>query len=380
MKYSQSLKQTDKNHRLAKCIKFLQQQDLDGLIIYSKGAVHILRPAYFYYFTGVRPLDGKSAVVVSKSGQVVLLMESSCGIGRVAGKTWISDIRDSVDFTCDLPSIMRELKIDSSVGIAGIKEISTDVYDKISQIAVARTAENIVEALASDKSEHELAIVRRTAKIADRGFHVFLESIRPGIREYELIAETGYAMRAAGADDIFMLISSERHNKALHRPLDKRMELGDTIIVEMAPFCEGQCVQVCRTVYIGKPNKILKEKYQLLVRAFNASLEKIKPGLPASAMSIVMNKIITKAGYGEYCRPPHMRARGHGFGVGSISPGPVIDDVNNVIVKPGQVLISHPNQYFPETGYLACGETVMVIDNGFERLLHSETRLYSKEF
>ena len=137
---------------------------------------------------------------------------------------------------------------------------------------------------------------------------------------------------------------------------------------------------MCRTVFIGKPNKILRGKYRLLVHAFNESLKQIKPGLPASAMSIVMNKIITEAGYGEYCNPPHMRARGHGFGVGSISPGPVINNINNVILKRGQVLISHPNQYFPETGYLACGETVMVIDNGCERLLHSETMLYSKEF
>ena len=32
-----------------------------------------------------------------------------------------------------------------------------------------------------------------------------------------------------------------------------------------------------------------------------------------------MNRVISAAGYAEFCYPPYMRARGHGFGVGSIA-------------------------------------------------------------
>jgi hypothetical protein len=38
----------------------------------------------------------------------------------------------------------------------------------------------------------------------------------------------------------------------------------------------------------------------------------------------------------------------------------------------------HPNQYLPETGYLACGETVLVTDGGIERLAKTESKLYEK--
>jgi Xaa-Pro aminopeptidase len=100
---------------------------------------------------------------------------------------------------------------------------------------------------------------------------------------------------------------------------------------------------------------------------------------PAALLSRAMNKVISNAGYDKYCRPPYMRARGHGFGVGSIAPGGTIDDNIKDILLKGQVVIVHPNQYLPETGYLACGETVMVTETGIERLAKTKTLLYKKE-
>jgi Xaa-Pro aminopeptidase len=96
-------------------------------------------------------------------------------------------------------------------------------------------------------------------------------------------------------------------------------------------------------------------------------------------MAIAMNKVIGEAGYSKYCAPPYMRARGHGMGVGSIAPGGVIDDETDAPFEKGQVVVVHPNQYLPETGYLACGETVLITDDGMERLVESVTRLYAKE-
>ena len=49
------------------------------------------------------------------------------------------------------------------------------------------------------------------------------------------------------------------------------------------------------------------------------------------------------------------------------------------ILQKNEVIIVHPNQYLPETGYLTCGESVLVTDTGFERLAETETKLYVKE-
>ena len=121
------------------------------------------------------------------------------------------------------------------------------------------------------------------------------------------------------------------------------------------------------------------EKYRMLLHALDESLGVMRPGVESSVMSKAMNRVISEAGYATYCYPPYMRARGHGFGVGSIAPGGVIDDETKTPFERLQVVVVHPNQYIPETGYLACGETVLVSANGIERLAATETKLYVKE-
>ena len=123
----------------------------------------------------------------------------------------------------------------------------------------------------------------------------------------------------------------------------------------------------------------MTDKYAILIRAFDKSLEPVKAGTPAAHISRSMNQVFKDAGYGEYCYPPYMRARGHGLGVGSIAPGGNIDDDSKQLLESQQVIIVHPNQYLPETGYLACGETFMVTDTGVERLAKTKTKLYVKE-
>jgi len=366
------------NPRLRKALSLMQQKELDALVIYSNGTCHILRPAYFHFFSGFKPMGANNAVVVSMDGRATLIVEPRWDLARASEKSWITDVKGSNDFNADLAGLLRKLNIHGSIGIAGINEMPEPVYASIAEIAAVKSADDIIEQIAKGKDETKIKNVRKAARIADAGFKALLENTRPGIREYELAAEAGYAMRAAGAEDILMFISTEKHNYALHGPTGKRLAGGDIVIVEMAPFCDGQCVQICRSVVLGEASPVLIEKYQLLMTAFEESLKQIKPGLPAGLMSRAMNKIISDAGYGEYCRPPHMRARGHGFGAGSIAPGALIDDDTDVLLEPYQVLVPHPNQYFPETGYLACGETVMINETGLERLFETETRLYVK--
>jgi Xaa-Pro dipeptidase len=85
-----------------------------------------------------------------------------------------------------------------------------------------------------------------------------------------------------------------------------------------------------------------------------------------------MEDVISAAGYAEYLRPPFSRVRGHGD-IGLVIEG------NQTKLVPGVVLTLHPNNYFPETGYMALGEPLLVTDNGYERLTKMPIRLYSTE-
>ena len=365
--------------KLAECLAEVNQRGLDGLLIYSRGTTFVLRPSYLHYFSGVRPVGKHTAAIVSRTGKAVLLVEPAWDACRLQSNTWITDVRGTSRFLEDLTGVLDELKITGAVGVMGSEEMGVDLHGAISKQARIEEAGDIIEDLAGEKTERELRVIRETGKIADVGFKAFLKYARVGIREYELLAEMEYAMRSAGADDIFNLVSSGSHNQAMHAPSDRRLAPGDIVIGEITPAREGQFIQLCRTVVLGEPAPVLKEKYAILLEGLKRSMAEIRSGNPASLLSKAMNRVIGEAGYSKYCYPPFMRARGHGFGVGSIAPGPVIDDNTQVDLKRHQVVIAHPNQYFPETGYLACGETVLVTDTGPERLSETETKLYWNE-
>jgi Xaa-Pro aminopeptidase len=370
---------SDPQAKLNRVIELMDQRGFDGLIIYSRGTSYILQPCYLHYFSGFRPIGPNNAVVLSKSGDLILLVEPRWDSIRASRKSWIRDIRGTSDFLKDVVDILRKFNITRTVGVVGLSEMTVKLYEGIHQVAALELAEDIIEEIAKGKTERELEIIRKTAGIADLGFKAFLEHAHVGIREYELLAEMEFAMRSAGADDIFNLMSSGNHNYAMHAPTDRRLAPGDIVIGEITPACEGQFIQLCRTVFLGKPSSILTEKYNVLVHALEESLKQVRSGNPAALMSKTMNGVISEAGYAKYCYPPYMRARGHGFGVGSIAPGAVIDDHTKVNLETHQVVIVHPNQYIPETGYLACGETVLVTDTGMERLSKTETKLYVNE-
>ena len=86
-----------------------------------------------------------------------------------------------------------------------------------------------------------------------------------------------------------------------------------------------------------------------------------------------MDGCLRAAGYGDYCRPPYMRVRGHGLGITSDLPGDITVD-NERRLEEGMMFVMHPNQYLPETGYMMCGGPV-VITGGGAQLLSREAEL-----
>ena len=52
---------------------------------------------------------------------------------------------------------------------------------------------------------------------------------------------------------------------------------------------------------------------------------------------------------------------------GSVAPGDVASN-NHTVLEEDMIFVVHPNQYLPETGYLMCGEPVLVTATGVETL------------
>jgi Xaa-Pro aminopeptidase len=367
-----------KPHLQAEIQKRLAERDLDGLLVYSDGTHSLLVPTHLHYVVGTRAM-GPSAALITRDGRARWLVEPAWDVARVKPLTWIQDVRGACNFSRDLLSSLAELCPSGRLAGCGLAPMPEELYAALQAKVKLTQANDLVEDIARFRSDAEVALMREAGEIADAGANAMVEFARPGVSEFALVARMEHAMRLAGADDNFILISTGPHNQEMHEPTERVLRPGDIVIGEITPGKDSQFMQLCRTVVLGKPSPVVVAKYDMLLEAFHRALAEVRAGVPANLMSRAMNGVISQAGYAKFCYPPYMRARGHGFGIGTLAPGGAIDDDTAKPFGRNQPVVVHPNQYLEETGYLACGETVLVTETGYERLSKTVTRLESVE-
>ena len=115
-------------------------------------------------------------------------------------------------------------------------------------------------------------------------------------------------MRSLGAEDNFGMVVANNHNQALHPATDRVVQPGDIIIGEITPCIGGLFVQICRTMVLGEPPPVVREKYAILKKAMGLGMEAAETGAPASDIAAAINGTFIEYGY-ERLLPAAVHAR-----------------------------------------------------------------------
>jgi Xaa-Pro aminopeptidase len=358
-----------KNVRLIEAAKYLQTGGFDGLIAASNGLNNFLESNAVYVLSGVRPI-GESAVVLDRDGRSTLIATPAWDGERAASISSTDQAVGTDDLAAALKDVVGNYRLNMARTISvGLSLLSQGLAARIGAGlgALPKPADELARDLARVRTAEELKAAEHATWIAERGYERVLEFARPGLREYELAAELYCFTKKLGAEDNFLLMSASQHNLAVRAAGERVLDVGDIILSEITPCYRGQFAQICRTTVIGEPRPVVREKFAILQDAMSAGLEAGRAGAAVADLTRAINGVIAKAGYGDYCRPPYMRVRGHGLGITSDRPGDIVEG-NGRVLEAGMVFVMHPNQYLPESGYLMCGEPVVVTDGGARAL------------
>jgi Xaa-Pro aminopeptidase len=364
------------NGRLAQATRYLNDQALDGLIAATNGMNNFLDSNAVYVVAGVRPI-GESAVVVDRDGRSTLIVTPSWDAARAGALSSTDDTIATDDLAASLTGAVLAHRLDLSRTVScGVSLLGQGLVDRIAAAlgALPKPADELARDLARVRTAEELKAAEHATWIAERGYDRLLEYARPGLREFELAAELYCFMKKLGAEDNFLLMSASQHNHAVRAAGERILDVGDIILSEITPCYRGQFVQICRTTVIGEPPPVVREKYAILQDAMREGLSAGRAGTSVADVTRTINGVIAKAGYGDYCRPPFMRVRGHGLGITSDRPGDIVEG-NEQVLESGMVFVMHPNQYIPESGYLMCGEPVVVTQTGARSLSARQAEL-----
>ncbi len=207
---------------------------------------------------------------------------------------------------------------------------------------VLRSAFRLVSSQRARKSPAELRLMQ---KAIDATVDAHLEAFRsaePGMFEYELEAVIEYCFRREGCDGPAFpsIVGSGPNSTTLHYEKNtRRMRKGDMVVMDIGAEYQGYSADVTRTIPVSgvfRPEQ--RELYEIVLRAREAALAAVKPGVRFSELTDAAMEIIRAAGFGKYFN----HSVSHHLGLDTHDP------VGYGPLEEGNVITIEPGIYIPE--------------------------------
>lgn len=168
---------------------------------------------------------------------------------------------------------------------------------------------NLVNWVRARKSPAEIEVMRCAGRITEQVFAAAAESIRPGVRQSDAVAEIQAAqirgMPEAGGSysAIPPLVLAGAKTAFPHVPwTDDLFADQQAVALELAGVRLRYHVPVARTLFLGRPPADLRALAEVTGEGLEAALATIRPGVPTGAPADAWNAVIARHGYAKSSR------------------------------------------------------------------------------
>jgi Xaa-Pro aminopeptidase len=156
--------------------------------------------------------------------------------------------------------------------------------------------EALVEDLRLIKDDSEIAAVQAACALTDALFDEILGFIKPGVREVDIALELEYQMRKRGAQEVGFasIIASGANGAKPHAGASEKMvEAGDFVTLDFGARLNGYNSDITRTVAVGAISNEQRSVYDVVLKAQEAAVAALRPGISCVNADKVARDIIT---------------------------------------------------------------------------------------
>ena len=214
------------------------------------------------------------------------------------------------------------------------------------------------------KSRAEIALMRKSARIAGLAHKRAMQICRPGMMEYEIEAVFQHAFRSAGTMPAYPPIVGGGENGCILHYTENNapLEDGDLILIDAGAELECYASDITRTFPVnGRFSKTQKALYEVVLAAQQAAINKVKPGnhwnAPHEAAIRTLTRGLVDLGIlkgtvsalvkKEAYRTVYMHRTGHWLGMDVHDVGDYKVGGEWRVLEPGMVLTVEPGVYIP---------------------------------
>lgn len=354
--------------RVAALVQRLREKALDLAVLFDRANIR--------YFAGFRLNRAASSVlVIDKSGSLTFIV-ARLDYERAKRDCWIES-ENVLFFPEDTPDYLRvlhpSLKKAKTIGIEE-KSITHYQFSYLQKICgdemELESIESDLSQLRAIKSPEEIEMIRRAAAIADEAMTKVFQTVKKGMTEAEVSSYAEYVMKTEGAEGASFepfLMSGENAWLPQRLSSQKKLKEGELMILDLGAIYGGYCSDLTRTFGLGDLTRAQEKIFKVALKAQQAAIAAIKPGVKAAEVDGIAREIIERDGFGGYF--PHLS--GHGVGL-SIHESPIIDRSVETFLSPGMVTTIEPGIYFPGVGAARIEDMVLITETGHELLTRAE--------
>jgi Xaa-Pro aminopeptidase len=222
-----------------------------------------------------------------------------------------------------------KVKKNGKIGIVGKGSMSASFYEYLRENLLEATfleATDLIDQIKAIKSDEEIALIRRTVALQDEAMEYAKRVIRPGRRDFEIVADIIHKVTDLGSEEQLVMGGSGpigRRVPMKPRHFQNRMvREGDqfTLMIEVnGPG--GMYAEIGRIFFLGKVPSELSEAYALCQETQKATLKLLKPGAIPADLWQANNEFLVKKG-----QPPETRLFAHGQGYDLVERPAIRDD------------------------------------------------------
>ena len=347
-------------------------------------ALVVSTPANTYYLTGFRAVTYTRPVMLILTEDPVLVIPelesthaqarsrvrdirtySDLHLGGLGGK---SPLHLALDLSVD---VLRAQGVKQAVGFepAGLTyegyAYFREAYSK------AQPVGGLVEEQRMVKDQDELALIRKSCILAEHGMAVEVDASSVGAAEIAVMAEGNAAMLREAAkrfpeDEVSAgsrPVSGEKTVLPHSIPSGRTLRSGDVVIHGTGCAVNGYYSEDERTIFVEKAGPEQRRLFEIMLRAQEAALAAIRPGVDCREVDRAARSVIEEAGLGN----AFIHRTGHGIGI-DYHELPFFSPGDETVLTPGMVMSVEPGIYIPGVGGFRHSDTIVVTEDGCEIL------------
>jgi Xaa-Pro dipeptidase len=336
---------------------------------------YVTRPTSIAYLTGfhAEPHERLMALAV-RPGEATLIvpsLEEEKAQARASDAKVVAwrDGEDPYGLVAQAVGGSAEIAVEKDHLTVGAAEVVTSRTGASELVDIAPE----IRRLRLRKDAGEIETLARAAAITDEAFVRALARLRAGASEIEVALMFGAAIGELGASLSFATLAQSGPNSAMPHlePSSRKLSKGDLVLLDFGAAVDGYKADSTRMAVIGEPTARHREIHDVVLRAHDAAIAAVRPGVMTGEVDAAARRVIDAAGYGKN----FFHRIGHGLGL-EAHEDPSLDPGSTTPLEAGMVFTIEPGVYVPGYGGVRIEDDVVVTEDGVRVLTKADRSLH----